>query len=172
MDTHSHQETAGVPQWLSASTFQQLSPQQRQGCVLVTLSTLLLGVLGIISLSMSSPASPPLPPTPAYPPLTGRALITTLGTHNTSECLWNRPGPQDIYQAPLACRAHGAPVEILQSTWIAEAGQPGCYAYLVRTLDGRDIGGWVSGFVLTQDLNQPPREYCPWQPTPTPPPQA
>jgi hypothetical protein len=162
------------------SRFQQLSSRQ-QGVVLVALSSMALVLLGFRSIFVPARSAPPAEPTPPYPPLTGQAFINTLGTSKDSECLWNQPGHVDRYQTSVGCKPHGTPVEILQHVWIRGTGKrEGCYCYLVRVNDGvgedagdddDQLGGWVGGYALSQDLATASQESCPWQPVPTPSPE-
>ncbi|MBN1889126.1 MAG: hypothetical protein JW850_14130 [Thermoflexales bacterium] len=152
------------------SSFQRLSSRQ-QGLLLVALSSaalVLLGVRGALAPARSAPPPTPMPP---YPPLTGHAFITTLGTSNDSECLWNRPSHVDRYQSSVGCKPHGTPVEILQHVWMRGTGQTGCYCYLVRVDDADSLGGWVGGYALSHDLAAASGEHCPWQPAPKPSPE-
>jgi len=108
----------------------------------------------------------PTRPVPHYSPLTGQAFITTLGSGGGNWCLWNYPLGLPGHNDRVTCRKHGTPVEIVQSAWVIELGNTGCYYYLVKTEGG--FAGWIGEYALTQDLNQPPRD-CSVQPIPMPP---
>jgi hypothetical protein len=150
----------------------RLSSRQ-QGFVLVALSSAALILLGLRSAFVPARNALPAEPMPPYPPLTGQAFITTLGTSKDSACLWNRPDRVDRYQSSVSCKPHGTPVEILQHVWVRGTGQSGCYCYLVRVDDGveddEQLGGWVGGYALSQDIAVASGERCPWQPASTPP---
>lgn len=149
--------------------FQQLSTQQRQGCLIVALSSLVLIALLLVSgRGLFQQQIQSATPTPQYAPLAGRVFVTTLGTSSQEECLWNRPGFVGTLLDSVGCMPHGTPVDLLQSVWIIKPGQPGCHYYLVRSDDG--LGGWIGDYALTQDLDLAPLHGCPERTlvTPTP----